>query len=43
MTTEHEHEEACSGNGASVLHPSSERARERGRGVSEGECGVGVL
>jgi hypothetical protein len=39
MTT-HEHEEAHGGNGASVLCPGSERARERGQGASEGECGV---
>jgi hypothetical protein len=43
MTTVHEREEACGGNGASVLRPGSERARERGRGASEGECGIGVL
>jgi hypothetical protein len=39
----HESEEACDSNGALVLCPGSERARERGRGASEGECGVGVL
>jgi hypothetical protein len=39
----HEHEGARSGDGTSVLCPSSERARERGRDMSEGECGIGVL
>jgi hypothetical protein len=43
MMTAHEREGACGGDGASVLRPSLERARERGRGVSEGECGIGVL
>jgi hypothetical protein len=43
MTTMHERKEARGGNSASVLRPGSERARHRGRGTSEGECGVGVL
>jgi hypothetical protein len=30
-------------DGTSVLCPGSERARERGRDASEGECGIGVL
>jgi hypothetical protein len=40
----HECEEVCGGNGASVLRPGlGESERERGRGGSEGECGVVVL
>jgi hypothetical protein len=39
----HEHEGALGGDGASVLCPGLERARERGRDASEGECGIRVL